>query len=838
MPAIILLIFMVTFVYASETLHIKKGWQLIGVPTSLDVTKSFNNKSVEIVWGFDALNQSWSGYSNNAEKSAKITANYKQLTILEPFQGVWIFSKEDWQLNFSASNSFKTPKNRTITLQIGWNLVTIPQKIVVSDKFFGDALVWKYSQDYEWSVNDNTLDFPSIDAIKQSEGVWVKSDSNRNINIDERSSKLDRFKSKDAMLSYIRSMIKMNKYYDYYAPVLMQDTVLATPEDGSAGATNESTKASDATDTNLQESGVDEGDILKHINNTHIFSVDNTNHKIIVTSFKNIAKRVYNPLTKIDFSNKNIVTIYLQNSRLAVISTDSYESKDKAYIAQDYSDSFTLDIFDINDISNITKIATHKIDGNYQDSRVIDEELYLISTFRPTIKYEYPKLHVDTICSTLNLNRVNNTCSEEIAYVEPSEPTTISSNTDPDDTVKVKSSMHQRSCENSADEIQWIENNCYQYGYDANGAWKYDYQNPIIVSENLLPTITSKDIEPIDLLSYETFYAPIKLNQSANITLLSRFSLEDGEYQTNSSFLGNTHTYYASLTSLYLVSSEYPLFYDYTNFKDQQMIYKFALDKELSYQGSGSVEGRMLNQFSMSEKENYLRLATTSGWSWWSGGETTNSIYTLLNEDGNLTIKGKLTDLGHKGETIRSVRFMGDRGFVVTFKQSDPLYTIDISNPLEPTLVGELSILGFSSYLHIVDENRVLSIGRNADENGVAKELQFQLFDISDFANPTLADKIQIGDAHSYSEAQYNHKAFSYRASDLMFGVPYTNYSKDYSEHFGVYQIDDLSIKTVHTLDSNNSNWGNSARGLIFDMNNKTYGALFKGSNIMCEEIK
>ncbi len=757
MRSIMILMIAVNFIFADGVMQIKNGWQLIGVPTTLNVQKSFDNQNVEIVWGFDALSQSWKGYSPDSDKNAKIIQSYEALTTLEPFEALWVFSKNDWQLEYTQEDSIFTPKNSTITLEYGWNLVAIPQEIVVSDKFFGDAIVWKYSEDNEWSVNDENLDFPSIDDIKQSEGLWVKSDETKTINIDQQSSKLQTFESKEAMLNYIRSMIEMNQYY-YFDEVMI---VLAPVED--TGSSDISNEASNATTTNLQEAGVDEGDILKH-DNIHIFSVDNTNEKIIVTSFENIAKKNYTPITSLDFNDKNIKLIYLQNSRLCVVSNNMHvyaynneamedDLKESDMMIVPYQNTFTLDIFDVSDINNITLISTHTIDGNYQDSRLINGELYLISQFMPN----------------------------------------------------------------------------------------FEYENSIVVDENLLPTITSNSQTPKDLLSPSTFYAPAKLNQSANITTISRFLIDSGEYKANSSFLGNTHTYYATTTSLYLVSNEYPLYYDYTHYKDQQMIYKFSLDETLSYVGRGFVEGSMLNQFSMSEKDDYLRVATTSGWSWWGNGETTNSIYTLLPDDEELVVEGKLTGLGHEGETIRAVRFMGNRGFVVTFRQTDPLYTLDLSDPKEPKAIGELSIPGFSTYLHVIDENRVLSIGRNADDDGRAQELQFGLFDISDFSNPLLADKIEIGDANSYSEAEYNHKAFSYRESDLMFGVPYRNYSDiDYSssEHFGVYQIDDLNIESVHTLTSDSSDWGNVGRGLIFDLNNTTYGVLLKGSNIICENIK
>jgi len=829
MRIIVVLLLALSFIYANGSLGIKKGWQLIGVSTTVDIEESFNNENVEIVWGYDGSTQSWSGYSPNETKSATIAQSYSTLRTLKPFQALWILSNDDWTLEYTQASSTQTPMNSTIVLYEGWNLISIPQSTIVSDKFFGEALVWRYSQDQEWSVNNSSLNFPSIDAIKESEGLWVKSSETKTIDVDKQSSQLQTFDSRDDMLAYIRKMLEMNRYYYSY---IIDDFDIAFPEDNAAVDASDdssggtSTEADNTTSTNLQEAGVDEGDILKH-DNTYIYSADNTNGKIIVSSFENITTEIYTPITSLDFSGKYIKSMYLQNSRLSVISSKNsyytYEDAQEYIEPSQNKNALELSIYDVSNVNNITKIATHTIDGFYKDSRLIDGNLYLISEFSPDVEYEYPKIYVDTVCSTFDMDEVSVSCSDDA--VSSSE-----------DNVDI---YDEKSCEYGEEYTLYYENRCYQYSYDDNGAWMYDYSSPQVTGENLLPMISSNSQDEVELIDPKSFYAPMKLNQSANMTTISRFLIESGEYKTSSSFLGNTHTHYASLKSLYLVSSEYPLYYDYEHYKEQQMIYKFSLDDNLSYVARGFVEGRMLNQFSMSEKDDYLRVATTSGWGWWSDGGTNNSVYSMAIKDGELNVEAELEGLGHENETIKAVRFMGDRGFVVTFEQTDPLYTLDLSDPKDPKVIGELSIPGFSSYLHVVDENRVLSIGRNADQNGRSLELQFQLFDISDYANPVLADKIQIGDENSYSEAEYNHKAFSYRSSDLMFGVPYRTYSNyTSSESFGLYKIDGLTIQTVHTIRSSDSDWGDVARGLIFDLNSTTYGALFKGSNIVCDDIK
>jgi len=343
MRSVILLLGAASLVYATTALEIKKGWQLIGVPTSLEVDKSFNNKNVEIVWGFNAQAQNWSGFSPDENRSTVISQSYSELANTKPYEAVWVFSNDNWILNYDEQESTSEAKNSTISLQTGWNLVTLPQKIVVSDAFFEDALVWRYSQNSEWSVNNSSLAFPQLEDIKQSEGIWVKSDVAKTIDVDQESSKLSIFTSKDKMLAYISNMIKMNQYRfnDYFAletnlsvdevstvslddatsstvatPTVANDVVSESIEDGASSITTAEKSSTDATTTNLQDEGVDEGDILKH-DGTHIFSVDNTNAKIIVTSFENITAKNYIPITTLDFTNKKALsTLMVENNKL------------------------------------------------------------------------------------------------------------------------------------------------------------------------------------------------------------------------------------------------------------------------------------------------------------------------------------------------------------------------------------------------------------------------------------------------------------------------------------------------------------------------------------------
>jgi len=194
---------------------------------------------------------------------------------------------------------------------------------------------------------------------------------------------------------------------------------------------------------------------------------------------------------------------------------------------------------------------------------------------------------------------------------------------------------------------------------------------------------------------------------------------------------------------------------------------------ETRYLGSGVVPGHVLNQFSMDESAGYLRVATTRGRVPDPGVE---SALTILGsaEAGNLVQVGSVDHLA-PGEDIRSVRFDDERGYVVTFKKTDPLFVLDLRRPAHPALLGELKIPGFSSYIQRVAPGRLLSIGFDANDHGdfaYFDGLLLQLFDVSSASEPKLLFREKIGTRGSSSEAATDHLAFNYFAENRCWLFP------------------------------------------------------------------
>jgi hypothetical protein len=198
---------------------------------------------------------------------------------------------------------------------------------------------------------------------------------------------------------------------------------------------------------------------------------------------------------------------------------------------------------------------------------------------------------------------------------------------------------------------------------------------------------------------------------------------------------------------------------------------------ETVYAGSGSVPGFLLNQFSMSEHEGTLRVASTDMPPWWgSDRESESHVTTLRPQAGALAQVGHVGGLG-RGERIYAVRFLGNRGYVVTFRQTDPLHTLDLSDPARPRVRGELTIPGYSAYLHPVSDTLLLGVGQNATPDGRLLGTQVSLFDVSDLANPVRLHQTTFPD--SWSEAESDHHAFLYWAPTGLAVIPIATTAPD-----------------------------------------------------------
>lgn len=279
-------------------------------------------------------------------------------------------------------------------------------------------------------------------------------------------------------------------------------------------------------------------------------------------------------------------------------------------------------------------------------------------------------------------------------------------------------------------------------------------------------------------------------------------------------YLGGSNAMYMSNKSLYLTA---PIYIQATQ-DDQNSttmmwnpqetnteIFKFSLDgTKVEFTSSGEVEGMLLNQFSMDEYNNYFRVVTTKGFAWNVETPSENNLFIL---DEGMKKVGSIEGLA-KGERIYSARFMGDKAYMVTFKETDPLFVMDVSNPTAPKVLGELKIPGFSNYLHPLDENHLIGFGYDTTsipgENGsqpriITGGMKISLFDVSDFHDPKEKDVEIIGGQGTYSSLQYDHKALFQHQQKGLYGFPITIYEGINNEGYGKFTGEGAMIYEITT---------------------------------------
>ncbi len=296
------------------------------------------------------------------------------------------------------------------------------------------------------------------------------------------------------------------------------------------------------------------------------------------------------------------------------------------------------------------------------------------------------------------------------------------------------------------------------------------------------------------------FYSPTAGLTNYGLTQIVGIDIDDDSSPAITSILGQASQVYANVDTLVLTQPDWSWF-ERDRDSDRTAVHRFEVPrtgKRTPYQGSGFVPGIVNDQFSIDERAGIIRIATTrTTWNQSRGDEITpgewipptthNFISTMGLQGDALEILGSTPPLA-EGETIFSARFLGDLGYIVTFRRIDPLFAIDLKDPAAPTVLGELKIPGFSDYMHPLGEKHLLTIGRDIDEetqidNGTA----LQIFDVTDPAAPMLAHKQLLG--QGFSEANHNHKAFNYYADKGLLAFPYVSYVSEFSSTLELWEV-------------------------------------------------
>ena len=350
----------------------------------------------------------------------------------------------------------------------------------------------------------------------------------------------------------------------------------------------------------------------------------------------------------------------------------------------------------------------------------------------------------------------------------------------------------------------YIASNKYMYYAYICNMYKSTELNEDDFKPHYLDTATSNETKSIN---FDCIYY-IPEFEDTNYLNIVAFNITNNQEANVESYLGAGEEIYASKENLYVTKTKY----DYERKNKTSItteIYKFNLNNaNCTFAKAGDVPGSVLNQFSMDECNGYFRIATTDSTSW-NSESNTNNLY-VLNE--NLETIGKIEGLA-KGERIYSVRFMGNRAYMVTFVETDPLFVIDLSNPTTPTVLGELKIPGYSKYLHPYDETHLIGIGEDTEvvnygygDRVVTNGMKMAMFDVTDPNNPQELYNVKIGEKGTYSELLYNHKALLFSKEKNIIAFPISITENDYKVTFQGAIVYGVSLEKGFELKTKISN--------------------------------
>lgn len=450
---------------------------------------------------------------------------------------------------------------------------------------------------------------------------------------------------------------------------------------------------SDYSRTNNQVENVDEADIVKtdgkyiyYVQNNQVYIIDkDLNLKSTIEDNNFYVKQIFVNGTKlVAFGNNySYNTIYDVN--------EEYTDSMKERVSMIYRAQSGVRVYDLDNINSPKLSREITIDGDYQNARMIEDNVYLISNYYQNL-YGIDQLKDDEI-----LPRYNDSIQKGINYIDATD------------------------------------------------------------------------------------IAYFKDTESYSFTLIAGFNLNSNSKVNVETLFGAGTEIYVSENNLYLVASN-----GYWR-ASESTIYKFKLeDSKVFSVTSAKVKGYVGNQFAIDEYEGNLRVATTSYedeytglWFYKDYSPSYSTHLTIFNKD--LEKIGEIENL-IKDEEIYAVRFIGKVGYIVTFQEVDPLWVIDLSDPTNPQVKGELEIPGYSSYLHPYDENHIIGIGYNVKDNGyggVANDtLKISMFDVSDVSNPKEIFNNTFNVKNASSSIIYEHKALFFNKEENLIGFPVESWSR------------------------------------------------------------
>jgi hypothetical protein len=517
--------------------------------------------------------------------------------------------------------------------------------------------------------------------------------------------------------------------------------------------------ANDATlafsSTNIQVEGVDEADLVE-TDGEYLYIIAGQDLVIVragVGDDLRIVSRVH--------LDERPVGMYLSGDRLALVSSsESSRNRWELDIFDWYAPSqfepptTTVTVFDISDRATPALVQNSQMDGRLVTSRVVGDQLRLVLTNGLQLPQPIAKpLYTARQAEVAPLD--SSALSAEISLAFTIWPS------------------------------RWYEYGGVESMYESQEEYVARLRQEYLgLALPRLRTWNADGVSSESTLVEATDLERPESHALGSMTTIVTFDLasdEAGPVDTLSVNTGSSPQVYSTPDSVYLFAQQ-P--WDWRNSGSHSNaetdVWKFAVDSEthaIELEAKGKFECTLLNQFAADEHDGYLRVVTSSN-DWGSGG---HGLQVLEQSGSHLNVVASLGGIA-PDDVLYSVRFAGDRAFFVTFRKVDPLFAVDLSDPADPKLLGELHIPGYSDYLQPIDENHLLAIGRGADEStGLFQELQVSLFDVSDLSNPRLVHRYSFEGGRStatpatgnrWTRGDGDHHAVNYFADDQILAIP------------------------------------------------------------------
>ncbi|MBO4351018.1 MAG: beta-propeller domain-containing protein [Proteobacteria bacterium] len=560
-----------------------------------------------------------------------------------------------------------------------------------------------------------------------------------------------------------------------------------SPSEPSSGGSN----AGEYTTTNVQEKGVDELDTVKNDGNymyairgnrihiTKIWPIDQMEEVAVIELADLKPEGVTNEYGKLgnsggesigdDFPEEPIADIapdddyyYRPMRPRGIFLTDDKKLIDISEISgyhYGYRGVISVRVFDVSDPADPKLLKSHQIEGVLADARLIDNRLHLVTTANPQFSwYDVEELSSENIPGVPTFY---NPCDEyDVFYHEEWTDTQW------ERWNKLQEQWHNQKQANKEKYLPVIR------------AW-LDTRFSTLEDVGWPQYSDGNTVKPV--VNCENVYIPPMASKDLGFLFVIELSGENYENFTSSALADSGWLVYASQKNLYVSSFSDNWWWNCDNTaegcRSYTHIHHFNFgDKagEVKYVNSGEVEGFANNTFYYSEYANHLRVfSSVEDW----GNSSAGQKLSILDINTPIAMKetGSYRGFG-KDEMIYSARYVGDRGYIVTFRNTDPLFVFDLSDPTAPKLAGELKINGYSSYIHPVGKDHLLTIGEDADDSGWTNGMKLDLYDVSNPAKPTRKYSVKISDeaknTYAWSEALNNHHAFQYHEGSGLLAIP------------------------------------------------------------------